>query len=132
MLLNIAKLSLLLFTSVFLLSFSAAADGFKPYSEDALEEAQAEGKTVLVDFYAPWCSTCRAQHSRAFPGILADDKFTDVKFLKVDFDNDEEAKRKFGVTKQSTLVVFRGEKEVARATGLTSEKQIRELIEKGL
>jgi thiol:disulfide interchange protein len=32
---------------------------WQPYSSTALSQAQAEGKTVLVDFTADWCATCK-------------------------------------------------------------------------
>ena len=37
-----------------------AANG-TAYSEGLVEKELAAGKTVFVDFYTDWCSTCRAQ-----------------------------------------------------------------------
>ena len=33
---------------------------WQPFSEEALKTAQDEGKTVMVDFSANWCLTCKA------------------------------------------------------------------------
>jgi thiol:disulfide interchange protein len=39
-------------------TYEARLFTWKPYSPDALAQAQAEGKTVMIDFTAEWCPNC--------------------------------------------------------------------------
>ncbi|MCW5625246.1 MAG: thioredoxin family protein [Burkholderiales bacterium] len=38
---------------------AAAAEGWQPWSEAAVDEARAAGRGVFVDFTAAWCVTCQ-------------------------------------------------------------------------
>lgn len=120
-----------LVTALTLISASASAGEVKPYSEASLKEAKAAGKTVLLDFHADWCPICKKQ-GPVIQNLLQEDKLKEVAAFKVDYDNETALKQQFKVTSQSTLIVFKGEKAVARATGVTDKDQIRALIKRGL
>ena len=53
-------------------------------------------------------------------------------FLRVDFDAQKPIVQGFGVQKQSTLIVFKGDKEVGRSTGETKADPIEALLAKGI
>jgi thiol-disulfide isomerase/thioredoxin len=123
-----------LFLAAAALSFVAAtasATESKPYQAAAFQQAQADGKTVLVDFAASWCPTCRKQ-GPVIDGLLKQEKFKDVVAFKADYDEEKDLKKALKVASQSTLVVFKGDKEMARAAGITSPEAIGELLAKGL
>lgn len=44
-----------------LLSLSSVTQAGQPFNEHAFQQAQAAGKTILVDISATWCPTCKAQ-----------------------------------------------------------------------
>jgi thioredoxin 1 len=52
--------------------------------------------------------------------------------LRVDFDGQKEALKTFNVSKQSTLIVFKGATEMARSTGETSATSIEKLLQKAI
>jgi thiol-disulfide isomerase/thioredoxin len=97
------------------------------WSDAAFDAAQAAGRPVLIDVWASWCPTCRAQE----PGIeaaLRDPALAGALFLKVDFDEDKDALRRLRVRSQSTLIAFRGTEERGRVIGVTDPAAIRALF----
>ena len=103
----------------------------EPYNQSAFTKAKAAGKTVLVDFYADWCPVCKKQ-AMAIPQVLKKEKFKDVVVLTADYDTEKELKKELKVRGQSTLIVFKGKKEVGREQGITSAAAIEALLSKGL
>ncbi len=121
--------SLAMFT-VLLLSLSASAD-FKTYTKEGYDAAIKSGGTVVVDFYADWCPTCKKQQP-ILNEIVNTKGYEKVIAFKADYDNDKELKKSIKVSKQSTIVVFKGGKEVGRSTGVTSKDELKKLIDTGL
>jgi thiol-disulfide isomerase/thioredoxin len=67
------------------------------YSTTAI--AEATGDTVLF-FHAPWCTQCQKVEA----DILSSGVPAGVTIIKVDFDSNQELRRKYGVTLQTTFV----------------------------
>lgn len=101
------------------------------FTPAALTEAQKAGKSILVEISAPWCPVCKAQ--KVVLGTLAKDaKYKDFVKLEIDFDSQKTDVRSLKGTRQSTLIVFKGDKEVARGIGDTSKEAIEGLLAKAL
>jgi thioredoxin len=109
----------------------ASAAEWKDYSPEALAEAQAEGKPILIDVFAAWCSVCRAQNP-ILTQLTREPKYKDLVVLKADFDTQKDALKTLNVQRQSTLIVFKGDEEVDRSVGDTSALSIEGLLDKTL
>jgi hypothetical protein len=105
-----------------------AADNQIAFSAEAFKSAQAAGNLFLVAFHKKGCPLC-AKQQQALNTIYKDPAFADTKVLVVSYDNDTESLKRFNVGMQGTLILYKGEKEISRSTGLTTaaeiEKQIR-------
>jgi len=99
------------------------------YTEVEFNQLQKEGKSILVVVHAPWCPTCRAQ-APIINELLSENEFKEINALRVDFDSQKEILKKLNVSKQSTLIIFKGGKEVARSTGDTSLWNIEKLLKR--
>ncbi|MBU0621198.1 MAG: thioredoxin family protein [Gammaproteobacteria bacterium] len=103
----------------------------EPYTQDKLDALNKSGKPALVFIHADWCPTCRAQDA-VLEKLLPTAEFKPITTLKVDFDMQQEVVKAFGVRYQSTLIVFKGGKEVARVTGETDPDKLAALLRKAL
>ena len=74
------------------------AGSYVDYSDAAL--AENSKTTQVLFFHAPWCSQCRAIESD-IKSQGVPDGFT---VLKVDYDSNQELRKKYGVTLQTTFV----------------------------
>lgn len=126
------RICTLVFLCCFLLFVSSGyAEAITEYSEPAFKSAQAAGKTILLDFHATWCPTCKKQR-KVLDVLLKQDKFSKLVAFNVDYDTSSELQSKLGVSRQSTLILYKGEKEIARSIGEVSEESIAQFLSKGL
>jgi len=99
----------------------------KPFETKAFDDAKSQGKSVVVDVFAPWCPYCKAQHE-VFDKLKSNPAYDQVTIFQVDFDHQPDALAMLKATKQSTLIAFDGEKETGRSVGVTDEQQIEDLL----
>ena len=96
----------------------AQAGDIRPYSQQEFDRLAQAGQSVVVDVSAPWCPTCKAQKP-VIDRLSATPAYKDVTILAVDFDHDKDILTRHKVRMQSTLIAFRGGREVARSVGET-------------
>jgi thioredoxin 1 len=85
---------------------------------------------VLVDFFAEWCSPCKA----LTPIIeeLAKDYAGKFKMGKIDIDHSRGVPSKYGVMMIPTLILFKNGKEIDKVTGFKPKADLRKRIEAAL
>lgn len=110
---------------------TAQAAPAQPYDEAAFRKAQQEGKAILVEVHADWCSAC-ARQKPILESLGKEPAFDKVVRFKVDFDQPGTALKTLRVTSQATLVLFKGGKEVARSTFDTRDESIRAMLAKAV
>jgi thioredoxin 1 len=117
-------------TALFLLSLStygAFAGEIKPYNQAEFENLAAEGKPILLDFRADWCSICAAQ-APVIRELMTQSKYKDLTTFTVDFDTARALLKAYNVEVQSTLIVLTGKHEEGRSVGDTSREGIDRLL----
>ena len=120
------KLLLLL---LFILSSSAFAEEVEMnFKKDIFISAQKSGKTVVINSWNKWCFTCVKQEK-----IIkqAKEDFKDILFLSYAQKNKEIANF-LNINYRSTIVIYKNNKEIARAIGITKKEDIYSLIKKGI
>lgn len=105
----------------------AHAATVQPFSVSAFQAAQQQGRPILIDVYADWCPTCRAQ-KQVMNKLLTRKEFKNLLVLRLNFDEQESHWRKLGVRRQSTLIAFRGRNEVGRSVAVTESNEIHKLL----
>ena len=114
-----------------LLAAPAYAGETIPYTQPAFDAALKDGKPILVEIHATWCTICKAQ-AAVLAGLEKDAKFQNLLVVHVDFDSQKDAMRRFGARERSTLITFKNGKETARSVGDTDPASIADLVAKAL
>lgn len=113
----------------------ATDDVVLDYVPGLLEERLANGETVLLDYAADWCSTCRRQE-RIISQLRADNpELNDhITFIRVDWDQygSDEVSTSRRIPRRSTLVLLRGDQELGRIVAGTRPADIKALLDLGI
>ena len=119
-----------LFIFIFcIFAFGTNADEKKTtFSKELFDKAQSEGKVVVVSSWVKYCSSCASQMK-----VLdkAKNEFDNIEFFSFNIKNKEIAKL-FDVQYQTTLLIFKDNKEIYRSIGETSKDLIYEAIQSSI
>ena len=67
------------------------------------DQVLADNKSVFVDFYADWCGPCKMV-GPVLEEISKD--YTDIKFVKVNVDDNPEIAQQYGIMSIPTMIGF--------------------------
>ncbi|MGB8813930.1 MAG: thioredoxin family protein [Paracoccaceae bacterium] len=115
-------------------SFPVAVFAAEPtlYHPGLAEAAMDDGKVIVLDFWASWCSTCVAQ-DRVLAQLKAANPEYEKKiaFFRVDWDQyaKGDLSHKLEIPRRSTLVALKGRNELGRIIAGTSETEIQALLD---
>lgn len=108
---------------------AAFAGEVKPYTQSEFDALTAQGRPVLIEVYADWCSTCQAQRP-VLDQLMKQEKYKNVTMMVINFDIDKPSVKHYKVGMQSTLIVFDGKQEQGRSVGATDRSDIETLLGK--
>ena len=98
------------------------------FKKELFDKAQADGKVVIVSSWIKYCTSCASQMK-----VLdkAKNDFDNIEYFKFDVTNKEIAQM-FEVQYQTTLLIFKNNKEVYRSIGETSKDLIYKAIQSSI
>ena len=109
---------------VFIPFNSFALEKETTFDQQQFKQALSEGKVVVVSSWIKYCYSCASQMK-----VLkkAKNDFDNIEYFAFDVTN-ENISNLFNVQYQSTLLIFKDNKEVYRSIGETTQKEIYKAI----
>ena len=98
------------------------------FNKELFDKAQSDGKIVIVSSWVKYCTSCASQMK-----VLdkAKNDFENIEYFKFDVRNKEIANL-LNVQYQTTLLIFKDNKEIYRSVGETSKDLIYKAIQSSI
>ena len=118
---------------LFIINSSISMEKETTFDKKLFDKAQSEGKIVIISSWIKYCSSCASQmrvlNQAKNEGKLLDVNFLNIEYFSFDVTNKEIAEF-FNVKFQTTLLIFKDNKEVYRSLGETTEDLIYKALKK--
>ncbi len=98
------------------------------FNKELFDKANTDGKVVIISSWVKYCTSCAGQMK-----VLdkAKNDFNNIEYFKFDVRNKEIADL-FNIQYQTTLLIFKNNKEVYRSIGETSREAIYKAIKSSI
>ena len=114
---------------VCVLAFNANSFGKETtYKKELFDKALSDGKVVVVSSWIKYCTSCASQ-MKILKNVKND--FDNIEYFAFDVTNKEIAKF-FNVQYQTTLLIFKDNKEVYRSIGETTKELIYDALKSSI
>jgi len=126
----------ILISIFFLFSLSAnAMEKETTFKKELFDKAQSDGKIVVISSWIKYCPSCAGQmkilQNAKNQGALLDIKFDNIEYFSFEVTNREIADL-LNVQYQTTILIFKDNKEVYRSVGETSKDLIYKAIKSSI
>jgi thiol-disulfide isomerase/thioredoxin len=118
-------------SAVFVLISTPVLSAGIPITNTELIDIEKKGKSAVISVHADWCPTCKSQ-DKILINFIKDPAYKNVTFYQLEFDTQKDLLKTLKTNTQSTIIVFKGGKEVARATGDTKEEALSKLTKQAI
>ena len=129
------KFLVLFVFQLFIFNTSVSIEKETTFDKKLFDKAQSEGKVIIVSSWIKYCSSCASQmkvlNKAKNEGKLLDIKFENIEYFSFDVTNKEIANL-FNVKFQTTLLIFKNNKEIYRSLGETTEDLIYQALKKAV
>jgi thioredoxin 1 len=109
----------------------ALAMQFAEYKSDSFLKLLASGNSLVVHVHADWCTVCKAQIP-VMDRILAAPAYKNVRAVRVNFDKEKQFLTDHKIIRQSTILIFKGGKEIARLSYDADPQRIEQTLERAI
>ena len=98
------------------------------FNKELFDKAQSDGKVVVVNAWAKYCSSCASQMK-----VLdkAKSEFNNIEYFTFEITN-KEISSLLNVQYQTTLLIFKNNKEIYRSIGETSKDAVYKAIKSSI
>ena len=114
--------------TIFFVTISLASGKETTYKKKLFDKALSDGKVVVVSSWIKYCTSCASQMK-----VLdkAKNDFNNIEYFKFDVRNKEIAEF-FNIQYQTTLLIFKDNKEVYRSIGETTKELIYDALKSSI
>jgi len=114
--------------TIFFVSISLSSAKETTFKKELFDKALSDGKVVVVSSWIKYCTSCASQMK-----VLdkAKNDFDNIEYFKFDVTNKEIAEF-FNIQYQTTLLIFKDNKEVYRSIGETTKELIYDALKSSI
>ena len=129
------KLIILFFLQLFVIHPLFSMEKETTFNKELFNKAQSDGKIVVVSSWIKYCSSCASQmkvlNKAKNDGKLLDINFENIEYFSFDVTNKEIANL-LNVKFQTTLLIYKDDKEIYRSLGETTKDLIYEAVKSSI
>lgn len=93
---------------------------------DKLENIQNSDETWVIDFWADWCQPCK-KLAPIYEEVSGE--VDDVNFGKINMEEHQQLGTSMGVRALPTMVIMKGDEEVARTSGVKKKDELKKWVQ---
>ena len=119
---------ILVIITIFIATISLSSAKETTFKKELFDKALSDGKVVVVSSWIKYCTSCASQIK-----VLdkAKNDFDNIEYFKFDVTNKEIAEF-FNIQYQTTLLIFKDNKEVYRSIGETTKELIYDALKSSI